>query len=160
MHAIEEQQWGTVNAYTWGDLSFHQWMCFRLVLMEAETEMIVSGIAVEVSGAMNETLTEMEVQGVSMVQSPVIMRTRTEMIVSIVVSERDYLSEMLKYLPLYERRSVIFNEILKSHDRELRNTEQQLEVADRNILIDTAIESLVTFERDLGIETVNSLRYD
>src|SRR5690606_35181071 len=105
-------------------------------------------------------ITEVESQGVKVVHSPVIMRTRTEMIVSIVVSERDYKTEMIKYLPLYERRSGVFNEVLTSYDREFRNTEQRLTVTERNLFIDTAIESLPIFERDLGIETVQSLRYD
>jgi len=79
------------------------------------------------------------------------MQTKTEMIVSLVVSDRDYKTEMLKYLPLYERKSDTFIQILIADDREFRSIEQRLAVAERNIFLDTAIESLWLFERDLGI---------
>lgn len=160
MHVIEEQKWGEIVVHTWGDLTPHQWECFRIALMEAETEQVVQGVILENSGATNEVLTELKATGVKIVQSPIVIQTRTEMIVSIVVSERDYLSEMINYLPLYERKSGVFNETLTAYDREFRNAEQALEVTERNIFLDTAIESLPISERDLGIETVRALRYD
>lgn len=160
MHPIEQQLWSEISALTWGDLTNHQWECFRIALMETESETSVQGVVLEQSGANIEQTAEMEVQGVVVEHSSSVMQTRTEMIVSIVVSDRDYLSEMLKYLPLYERKSAVFFEILRVYDREFRNIEQQLEVSERNIFLDTAIESLPIYERDLGIESVNSLRYD
>lgn len=160
MYAIEEQKWQEVIVHTWGDLSPHLWEDFRIALMETETEQDVQGVILKYSKAMNEVITEQVVQGVKVVFSPIIMQTKTEMITSVVISERDFKSEMVKYLPLYERKSKIFNEILDAFDREFRNTEQQLEVVERNIFLDTAIESLSIFERDLGIKTLNTLRYD
>jgi len=160
MYAIQESEWGQVVVHTWGDLTPHLWEDFRLALMEAETEQEVQGVLLKYSKAINEVITEQIAQGVKIVQSPIIMQTKTEMITSIVVSERDYKSEMIKYLPLYERKSSVFNEVLTAYDREFRNTEQKLEVVERNIFLDTAIESLPIFERDLGIKTMKTLRYD
>lgn len=160
MFAIRESEWGQVRVFTWGELSQHQWLDFRIALMETETEQSSTGVAVERSYTTATTLTELEVTGVNIVQSPVVSQTRTEMVVSIVVSDRDYKSEMLDYLPLYERKSSVFNVVLTANDREFRNTEQQLEVVERNIFLDTAIESLPLYERDLGIKTIKNLRYD
>lgn len=160
MHVIQEQKWGEVSALTWGELLPHQWLDFRIALMETETELEGHGVVVERSYTTATVNTELSAQGVKIVQSPIIMRTRTEMIVSIVVSDRDYLSEMFSYLPLYERKSGVFNEVLTSYDREFRSLEQSLSVVERNIFLDTAIESLPIFERDLGIETMTGLRYD
>ncbi|MCG3089122.1 putative phage tail protein [Sporosarcina cyprini] len=160
MHVIKEAEWGQVSVFTWGELAQHQWIDFRIALMETETELASTGVAVEHSYTTATTLTDVEGRGVKVVQSSAVMRTRSEMIVSIVVAERDYKSEMIKYLPLYERKSTVFNEILNSYDREFRNTEQRLTLTKRNLFLDTAIESLPIFERDLGIGTVNTLRYD
>lgn len=160
MHAIQESEWGQVSVFTWGELQPHQWLDFRLALMDTETEQSSTGVAVERSYTTATVITEMDTQGVKVVHSPVVMRTRTEMIVSIVVSERDYKTEMIKYLPLYERKSGVMNEILESNDREFRNVEQRLTVTERNLFVDTAIESLPIFERDTGIDTVGTLRYD
>jgi len=161
MHeAIKESEWGKVVVHTWGDLTPHQWECFRLALMETVTEQAAQGVLIDSSRNTIQALSEMKAQGVKIVYSPMIMQTKTEMITSIVVSERDYKTEMIKYLPLYERKSGVFSEVLTAYDREFRNTEQQLEVVERNIFLDTAIESLPLFERDLGIKTVNSLNYD
>lgn len=159
MNAIQEAQWEQVAVYTWADLTTHQWECFRLALMQTETEQNVQGVSIESSNSMNEILTEQDVQGVKVVHSPIIVETKSEMVINIVVSERDYKSEMIKYLPLYERKSVVFNEVITSYDREFRNVEQQLEVAERNMFIDTAVESLPIHERDLGIKTVKTLSY-
>lgn len=160
MNAIQESQWNQVSIYTWSDLSQHQWECFRLALMESETELESENVLIVQSPSTMEDKTEMDVQGVLIVQSPIIMESKSEMVISIVVSDRSYKTEMLKYLPLYERKSSVFNEILDADDREFRNTEQELTIADRNMFIDTAIETLPIYERDLGIKTVSSLRYD
>jgi len=160
MYAIQESEWGQVVVHTWSDLTPHLWEDFRLALMEAETEQEVQGVLLKYSNVVNEVITEQVATGVKIVQSPIIMQTKTEMITSIVVSERDYKTDMLKYLPLYERKSLIFNEVLDAYDREFRNVEQRLEITKRNIFLDTAIESLPIFERDLGIKTMKTLRYD
>lgn len=160
MHAIPQSEWGQVSVFTWGELTSHQWECFRLALMIAETELQTQGVSIASTGTTNEVITELHSQGVKVIQSPIIMQTRAEMITSIVVSTKDYLSDMLKHLPLYERKSNVFRTILTTNDRELRNTEQQLEIVNRNIFIDTAIEALPIYERDLGIKPNSTLRYD
>lgn len=160
MAAIEQQTWQEIIVLTWGDLTDHKWEDFRTTLAEVETELSAQGVAVENSGATMATIAEMPVQGINIEHSPVVMQTRTEMIVSIVVSEVDYKAEMLQYLPIYERKSGVINETLKAYDREFRNEEQRLEVAERNLFLDTAIESLPIAERDLGIKTNTKLRYD
>lgn len=160
MPAIEQQKWQEVSVLTWDDLSVHKWEDFRIALMETETVLDGQGVAVERSYTTATIPTEMEAQGVKIVQSPIVMRTRTEMITSIVVSDRDYLSKMNSYLPLYERKSEVYKETLTAYDREFRGLEQDLSVVERNIFLDTAIEALPTYERDLGIETLKSLRYD
>lgn len=160
MHAIYESEWGQATVFTWGELTPHQWECFRLVLMQTETEIKTQGVAIASVGVTNEVLTELQPQGVILVQSPTIMQTKSEMIANMVVSTRDYLTDMIRYLPLYERKSSYFIVVITSYDREFRNTEQQLEIVNRNIFVDTAIETLHIYERDLGIITHKSLRYD
>jgi hypothetical protein len=70
---------------------------------------------------------------------------------------RDYKKDMLKYLPLYERNSNIFTSVLTEYDKELHNVEKLVEGVDKNLFIDTAIETLPIFERDLGIQLVKKL---
>lgn len=160
MYPIQEQQWGQVSIHTWQDLSIHQWMCFRTTLAEVITEQQSQGVKVDYSKAINEVLTEMQPQGVRVEFSPTIISATTEMIVNIVVSERDYKSTMIEYLPWYERKSVIFDAILNAYDKEFRKLEQDFQVVERNVFLDTAIESLNLHERDLGIQNVSKLRYD
>lgn len=160
MTSVDKQQWGEVIEYTWSQLEPYKWMDFRLALMDTETEQTVQGVSVEQSFTAYTVATELKATGVNIIQSPVIMDTKTEMITNIVVSDRDYLNSMIEYLPLYERKSNVFNEILKSYDRELRNNEQSLEVVNRNLFLDTAIEYLNIYERDLGININKSLTYD
>lgn len=160
MYPIQEQQWGQVNIHTWQDLSPHLWECFRLALMETETEQEVQGVVLEYSRAFNEVITELKGQGIRVEFSPTIVSTTTEMVANIVVSKRDYKSVMLEYLPYYERKSIIFDSILNAYDREFRRLEQDLEVVERNMFIDTSVETLYLHERDLGIKTIKGLKYD
>lgn len=160
MHPIQERQWGQVSIRTWQDLNPHMWECFRLALMEVETDAEIQGVVLKYSKAFNEVVTGMKTQGVQVEFSPAVVSTTTEMIANIVVSKRDYLSSMLDYLPWYERKSVVFNEILKAYDKEFRRLEQNLEVVERNMFLDTAIESLNIYERDLGIQIRKDLKYD
>jgi len=160
MHALPQSEWGQLSVFTWGELTPHQWECFRLALMITETELQTQGVSIASSSTTNEVITELQTQGVKVVQSPIIMQTQTEMITSIVVSTKDYLTDMVKHLPLYERKSTVFRAVLSSEDKEFRNTEQQLEIVDRNLFVDTAIEALPIYERDLGIKPNSALRYD
>ena len=160
MAAIQETQWEQVTVYTWGELSPNLWEDFRLSLFENISEMATQGVAIEQSSSTFEMNSNGISQGVKIVQSPIVIQQKSEMITSIIVSKRDYKGEMLNYLPLYERKSSVFNEIINAQDREFRNVEQQLEVVERNLFIDSAIESLPIYERDLGINTVSTLSYD
>lgn len=159
MHAIPNPTWTGVSNYTWTDLSAHQWECFRLALYDVEAEASTTGVAIQSASDLNVVITEQQARGVLIIQSPVIMRTESEMITNIVVSERDYFTNMLKYLPKYERASTVFREVLKASDRELRNTEQRLEVVERNTFISKAIELLPIYERDIGLENTATLNY-
>ena len=159
MHAIHNPTWSGVSSYTWTDISAHQWECFRLALFETETEASTIGVSIESSSNLSIVITDQTAKGVVIVQSPVIMSTKSEMITSIVVSEQDYFTDMLKHLPKYERKSTVFHEVLKAHDCEFRNTEQNLEIVERNYFVSTAIEALSIYERDIGIKTVANLNY-
>lgn len=159
MNSIKEVQWGQVNIHTWQALSPHMWECFRLALMETETEQDIQGVVVKFSRIFNEIETELKTQGVRVEHSPIINNMETEMIVNIVVSRRDYKRSMLNLLPSYERDSVIFNEILNVYDKEFRLLEQDIQVVERNMSLNTAIEALDIHERDLGIKTNKSLTY-
>lgn len=160
MYPIQESEWGQVSINTWQDLSPHLWECFRLALMETETEQEAQGVLLEYSKVFYEVITEQKAQGVAVVYSPVIYSTETEMIVNIVVSNRDYKSSMLEYLPRYERKSQVFDSILNAYDKELRRLEQSLEIVRRNMFINTSIETLYLHERDLGIRSIKDLGYD
>lgn len=163
MHSVIPEQyhtWQGVSALTWGELSEHQWGCFRIGLIESEAEQKAQGVALEQSKALNEIVTELKGQGVRVEFSPTIVSTTTEMLANIVVSKRDYKGAMLEYLPHYERKSQVFNSILNAYDKEFRRSEQDLEVVERNMFIDTAIEGLHLHERDLGIKTIKNLKYD
>ena len=160
MTAIKEAQWNQVDVYTWGDLSLNLWEDFRLATFENVSEMATQGVNVESSPSTIAMIIETHVQGVNIVQTPIVMQQSTEMIVNIVVSKRDYKGKMLRYLPMYERNSKVFEEIISVQDREFRNNEKQLELVERNLFIDTAIEELSTYERDLGIKSAQMLTYD
>lgn len=159
MHIIPEQLWNQIHVKTWQDLDPHLWMDFRLALMEAETEEEVQGVIVHYTRAFNEVFTELQAQGVNIEFSPTVLTTTTEMITNIVVSNRDYKTSMLEYLPYYERKTSVFNALLDAYDKEFRRLEQELEIIDRNMFLDTAIEELGTYERDLGIQYTNELDY-
>lgn len=159
MTALPGNTWQDISVLTWDDLSAYQWMDFRIALMDTETEQLSTGVAVERSYTTATVITEVDVQGVKIVQTPVVIRTETEMIVNIVVSNRDYQSIMLNYLPKYERKSKPFVEIIKAYDKEFRRLEQDTEIVNRNMFLDTAIERLNIYERDLAIESINDLDY-
>lgn len=159
MNVIKEQLWGQVDVKTWQELTPHLWEDFRLALMETTTEQEARNVVVEFSKVFNEVLTELHGHGVNIEFSPVVLTTETEMITNIVVSSRDYKTEMLNYLPVYEQRSRAFNQILDAYDKEFRRLEQDTEIVKKNMFIHSAIERLGIYERDLAIESVNGLDY-
>lgn len=160
MTAIQQNQWEQINVFTWSELSPNVWEDFRLALYESMGEMASQGVSIEQSKSTFNMVINTSSKGIKIVQASIVDTQKSEMITSIIVSKRDYKSEMLKYLPLYERKSSVFNEIINAQDREFRNVEQQLEVVERNLFIDSAIESLPIYERDLGITSINTLSYD
>lgn len=159
MHVIPEQLWNQINVKTWRDLDPHLWMDFRSALMEAETDKEVQGVIVYYTRAYNELFTKLEAQGVNIEFSPVVLSGTTEMVTNIVVSKRDYKSDILALMPYYRRDSGAFTALVDSYDKEFRRAEQELEVVDRNMSLDTAIEKLYIYERDLAIKSINKLDY-
>lgn len=159
MPAIREQTWDEVQIYTWGDLLQHQWMDFRTALGEATAEAQGTGVNIKQAKALGEAIAEAVAQGVNVKHTPVIGVAIGEGFVSTVVAKRDYKTAMISYLPLYERRSEVFNAVLTAIDREFRRLEHEREVVERNMDIDTAIEALPIYERDLGIKTNKNLPY-
>lgn len=64
---------------------------------------------------------------------------------------------MQNYLPKYERQSEVIENIFNSIRIELENLGSDIELINRNLLINTAIEKLSLYERDLGIRTQTQL---
>lgn len=160
MSVLLKQLWNEASVYRWADLNNNQWLDFRLALADVETELFGQGVSIVTSNANFSMESLLKTQGVVIEHSKFDVQTETEMISSVVVSNRDYLSTMTKYLPLYERKSNVFKAILKASDREFRLIEQQKNVVERNMFIDTAIEDLALYERDLAIKTQLDLKYD
>lgn len=160
MKLIQEQTWDEVIKLTWSELSPHQWMDFRSTLSDTITEQQVTGMVLSTGSSTATTETILISTGVVVEHNKVLMTTRTQLITNIVVSERNYIQSMVKCMPMYERPSTIMGEIITSYDREFRALEQSLVVVNRNLFIDSAVESLPLHERDLGIETLNQLTYD
>ena len=156
----ENQTWGGASALTWGDLLPHQWLCFRLAISEPESQMSVQGVVVKTSKVTSSTSTRMTIRNVKDQISSTVMSNSVEMLIGTVMSERDYYSFMRDYLPWYEKDSVVFNEILRAYDKPFRHLEEDLEILDRNMFIETTIEGLGLLERDLGIESIEDLQYD
>lgn len=159
MTVLPGNEWQEISTLTWNDLSENRWWDFRIALFDTVTEQTATGISIETSYTTATAFTEQTASGVKIVQSPIVVRTETEMIVNIVVSNRDYFTVMLNYLPKYERKSKPFIEIIKAYDKEFRRLEQDTEIVNRNMFLDTAIERLNIYERDLAIESINDLDY-
>lgn len=153
-------QWGDNQAFSWGHWSEKRWFNFKLSLAETEISMLVQGIKLTSSNILNSIASEICLQGITVEHSKVQVVTEIEMVTSLVFSTRDYLHHMLKYLPLYERKSVVYQAILKSVDREFRRAEQAKSSIDLNLLISSAIECIGLYERDLGIKEIADLKYD
>lgn len=72
---------------------------------------------------------------------------------------RDFKIEMLEYLPWFERKSKEFNSILNAYTDELAKLEIIVNKINKNILLDTAEESLSIHERDLDILNIAGLNF-
>ncbi|MCB5007530.1 YmfQ family protein [Streptococcus mutans] len=160
MKPMQDNLWGALVDLTWSELLPYQWGDFRTVRFDVVTEQLTVPVAVENVPVTMIVETEMKTHGAVVEFSPVVNTAITEMIVNIVVSDRDYISQMIKCLPLYERKSNVINRVLHTYDREFRLAEQALHVVERNVFIGTSIETLWIDERDLGITTLSHLTYD
>lgn len=60
---------------------------------------------------------------------------------------------MINYLPVYERNNVVFNEILNALEVEFELLNKKITEVEKNMFIDTVIEMLNIYERDLAIRT-------
>lgn len=65
--------------------------------------------------------------------------------------------EYLYYLPWYDQENIHFLDIARVLELMFRLLESQLEIIERNLFIDTAIEALPIFQRDLGLRIDDSL---
>lgn len=63
------------------------------------------------------------------------------------------MSRLLEYLPLYERNSKVFQEILKTEEIEFDNLNLDIEDLKKQLNIDTATWGLRIYEKELGIKT-------
>jgi len=151
--------WKSLSNLTWSDLSDNIWWDFYTTLAETETHAEAQGVKRVYSGTVSETGTESYVQGVRAEYSSTVAETGTEMVVNVIITDNDYRGRMFSYLPKYERKSGVFDEILTGYDGELRNLEQSNETVNRNLFIDTAVEALRIYERDLGIVPETTLNY-
>lgn len=182
MNLIKESTWELVKKYTWKDLSNNKWSDFYLVLMESDKpeirvdpvkvknvstiididlveEIKVNPILVGTSRINIDTDIDTDITGVKVYYNQVVIQTWGEMIINIITSERDYMSAMLNYLPWYERESQVFINILNAYAYEFIRVEQDLSAIELNQFIDTAVEMLSLYERELGIGHTNELDY-
>lgn len=70
---------------------------------------------------------------------------------------RNYYQEMVKMVPLYERKSKVFLEVFHSYDEEFKKLIQGVASLENEMFDDTAINSLSIYERDLGITSIEGL---
>lgn len=159
MDVIKDQQWEKLNSYNWDDLDTYQWWAFRFAMMEMEGNVFAQGVNVETSNAEYDSLFEVAAHGVTIEQSRTTFTAESEMLVDIIVSDRDYYAEMINYLPWFERDSSIFLELMNVYANELRKLEQEIQMINRNLFIDSSIEMLDLIERDLGIENTSKLDF-
>lgn len=61
--------------------------------------------------------------------------------------------DMLKQLPLFMRKSKIYNEIFKGEEKQLLATEADIVDIEKQLSIDTATWALTIYEQELGIKT-------
>lgn len=71
---------------------------------------------------------------------------------------RDYYQEMVTMVPLYERKSKVFLEVFRSYDGEFKDLVQDVASLENDMFVDTAINSLTIYERDLGITSTQGLQ--
>ena len=65
---------------------------------------------------------------------------------------KNYAGEYIYHLPWYDKENITFIDMARVIELSYRFLEKQLEVVERNLFIDTAIEALPIFQRDLGLQ--------
>lgn len=65
---------------------------------------------------------------------------------------KNYAGEYIYHLPWYDKENITFIDMARVIELSYRFLERQLEVVERNLFIDTAIEALPIFQRDLGLQ--------
>lgn len=68
--------------------------------------------------------------------------------------------DLVQYLPLYERKSVVFKEILGAIEKEFGILGFNIKDLERQMEIDTATWGLAIYEKELGLNTNLSLSYE
>ena len=71
---------------------------------------------------------------------------------------RIYYEDMIKMLPVYERKSKVFLEVFRSYDAEFKTLIQDVASLENDMFVDTAVNSLSIYERDLGITSTQGLQ--
>jgi hypothetical protein len=182
MSLIKDSTWELISKYIWADLADHKWSDFYLSISETDSpdvsiepvliENVTSDIDIDAADVtVNPVLMEtskinidnpipyINILGVNIKYNQVIIQTRVEMIVNIITSDRNYLAAMLKYLPQYEKQSTVLTGILNAYASEFIKADQEASMIKNNQFLDTAIEALPVYERELGIKQVNKLDY-
>ncbi|MDY6045246.1 MAG: hypothetical protein SPI65_06710 [Peptoniphilus sp.] len=59
------------------------------------------------------------------------------------------------YLPWYDRENITFLDIARTLDLVFRLLQDELSTVDRNLYLDTAVEALSIYQRDLGLDIAN-----
>ena len=64
---------------------------------------------------------------------------------------------MIKMIPIYERKSLVFNEIFNSYSKEFKKQDIEIERVNKNLFIDSSDETgLKIHERDFNIKVKNN----
>lgn len=65
---------------------------------------------------------------------------------------KDYKGAKLYYLPWYDKENTTFIDLARVIDLAFRVLQEKIDIVDRNLFIDTALEALPIFQRDLGLQ--------
>jgi hypothetical protein len=71
---------------------------------------------------------------------------------------RNYYEDMVKMIPLYERKSKVFLEVFRSYNAEFKSVIHDVATLENDMFVDTAVNSLSIYERDLGITSTQGLQ--
>lgn len=148
---LASKDWDYVDNWKWEDI--------YQILYDNETDGSVKGIKGHNAKIKLDNGTELKINGSVVKYGKISLENDTEFIVTSTASRRDYLSDMLDYLPWYEKPSLVFKEILKSYDRELKRLEQDLNIAESNIFLDSVIDGLSIYERDFNVKPEQVYNY-